>query len=639
MATYNHGHDGTYGDSNYRSGDGEKAPYEYQQTHSVSSPVTDAGKLSDPNDRHHSLQRGLSARQVSMIAIGGAIGTGLIIGTGTALKNAGPASILISYSIVGLIVYVVMAALGEMATWLPAAGGFVPTYDQFEDCTSCGHKSDSLSQEHRIPFATLPPCLNVLSADLLTLVFGQVDPALGFAVGYTYWFKYIITTPNQLTAGALVIQYWCPPERVNPGVFIAIFLVAIIVFNYLGIRFFGELEFWLSSIKVLTILGLIILMIILAAGGGPNHEATGFRYWHNPGAFAEYLAHGSLGKLLAVWSTMVTAVFAFLGTELIGVTVGEAQNPRRNVPRAIKLTFWRIVIFYIVSVFLLGLNVAYNDPLLTGASKKSNSAAASPFVVAIQIAGIKGLPGFLNACILIFVFSAANSDLYIASRTIHGLALKGQASRFLATTDKRGVPVYGLGLSALVCCIAFLNISTNSKLVFGYFVNLVSIFGLLSWITILVSHIYFVRARKAQGVLKSELRYVSPFGMWGSAIALFFCCLIALTKNFTVFIPSASYGRFDYKNFITGYLGIPLYLMQVERSSEVSRPRLTLRRMIAGWKLVKRTKGVTPLTADLYTGKDIIDADEQEWLAREAAEKASGRGPNVVYRHTLGYLF
>ncbi|KAK0322514.1 amino acid transporter [Friedmanniomyces endolithicus] len=638
MATYNHnGRDGTYGDSNYRSGDTEKTPYEYQQTHSVSSPVTDAGKLSDPNDRHHSLQRGLSARQVSMIAIGGAIGTGLIIGTGTALKNAGPASILISYSIVGLIVYVVMAALGEMATWMPAAGGFVPyatRYGKIWEPAYAGmyvlalvqlqllrpqKLSSSLSREHLAYFATLPPWFNVLSVIVLIRDLGQVDPALGFAVGYTYWFKYIITTPNQLTAGALVIQYWCPPERVNPGVFIAIFLVAIIVFNYLGIRFFGELEFWLSSIKVLTILGLIILMIILAAGGGPNHEATGFRYWHNPGAFAEYLAKGSLGKFLAVWSTMVTAVFAFLGTELIGVTVGEAQNPRRNVPRAIKLTFWRIVIFYIVSVFLLGLNVAYNDPLLTGATKKSNSAAASPFVVAIQIAGIKGLPGFLNACILIFVFSAANSDLYIASRTIHGLALKGQAPRFLATTDKRGVPVYGLALSALVCCIAFLNISTSSKLVFGYFVNLVSIFGLLSWITILVSHIYFVRARKAQGVPKSELRYTSPFGMWGSAIALFFCCLIALTKNFTVFIPSASYGRFDYKNFITGYLGIPL--------------------MIAGWKLVERTKGVTPLTADLYTGKDIIDADEQEWLAREAAEKASGRGPNVVYRHTLGYLF
>ncbi|KAK5732159.1 amino acid transporter [Elasticomyces elasticus] len=578
MTTYS---DGTY-PVNSNGYDAEKTPYEYQQPYGSGSPVPhDAGKLSDPDDQGHSLHRGLSARQVSMIAIGGAIGTGLIIGTGTALKTGGPASILISYSIVGIIVYVVMAALGEMATWLPAAGGFVPYATRF------------------------------------------VDPALGFSVGYTYWFKYLITTPNQLTAAALVIQYWCPPDRVNPGVFIAVFLVAIILFNYLGIKFFGELEFWLSSVKVLTIVGLIILMIILTAGGGPNHQVTGFRYWKNPGGFAEYLAEGSFGKFLAVWSTMVTAVFAFLGTELIGVTVGEAQNPRRNVPRAIKLTFWRILIFYIFSVFLLGMNVAYNDPILLNATKQKNSAAASPFVVAIQIAGIKTLPGFLNACILIFVFSAANSDLYIASRTIHGLAIKGQAPRFLAKTDKRGVPYYGLGVSALVCCIAFLNVSTSSTLVFGYFVNLVSIFGLLSWITILVSHIGFRNAIVAQNVPASELRYKSPFGKWGSMVALFFCIVIALTKNFTVFVHSPkTYGNFDYKNFVTGYLGIPLYLI-----------------MIAGYKIIKRSKRVSAHTADLYTGKAIIDADEQEWIAKEQAEKANGTGPSRVYRYTLGWLF
>lgn len=150
---------------------------------------------------------------------------------------------------------------------------------------------------------------------------------------------------------------------------------------------------------------------------------------------------------------MVTAVFAFLGTELVGVTVGEAQNPRRNIPRAIRLTFWRIAIFYICSVFLLGMIVPYDSDQLIWATKQSSSAAASPFVVAIQLAGIKVLPGFLNACILIFVFSAANSDLYIASRTIHGLALKGQSFEFLAITDRRGVPFYSLGLSALICCV------------------------------------------------------------------------------------------------------------------------------------------------------------------------------------------
>ena len=363
-------------------------------------------------------------------------------------------------------------------------------------------------------------------------------------------FKYIIITPNQLTAAALVIQYWLPPEQVNPGVFIAVFLVTIITINYLGIRFFGEIEFWLSSIKVLTIIGLIILCIIIAAGGGPSGEATGFKYYHHPGAFAPYITTGSLGRFCGFWYTFTNAVFAYLGTELVGVTVGEAENPRRNVPRAIKLTFWRILVFYICLVFLLGMVVPYNSKLLAFATDASTSAAASPFVVAIKLAGIKTLPGFLNGCILIFVFSASNSDLYIASRTLHGLALKRQAPQILATTDKRGVPYLALGLSALIACIAFLNVAEDSATVFKYFVNLVSIFGLLTWISILVSHIYFVKARRAQGVDEKSLRYKSPFGLWGSYIALAFCCLVALTKNFYVFTHNEDYGDFDYKDFI-----------------------------------------------------------------------------------------
>ncbi len=415
---------------------------------------------------------------------------------------------MISYSIVGLLCYTVMCALGEMATWLPAAGGFAAYATRF------------------------------------------VDPALGFSLGYTYWFKYIIVTPNQLTAAALVIQYWCPPEQVNPGVFITVFLVAIVTINYLGIRFFGEIEFWLSSIKVLTILGLILLSLIIATGGVPGSPATGFKYYNNPGAFNTYKGDGATGRFTAFWYSFTNAVFAYLGTELVGVTVGEAENPRRNIPRAIKLTFWRILVFYIVLVFLLCMIVPYDSKLLVFATNASTSAAASPFVVAIQIAGIKTLPGFLNGCILIFVFSAANSDLYIASRTIHGLALKHQAPSFLAITDKRGVPYYSLGLSALIACIAYLNVAENAADVFGYFVNLVSIFGLLTWISILVSHVYFVKARKAQGVPEESLRYKSPFGLWGTYVALGFCCLIALTKNFAVFTYDEDYGNFDYKNFI-----------------------------------------------------------------------------------------
>ena len=184
---------------------------------------------------------------------------------------------------------------------------------------------------------------------------------------------------------------------------------------------------------------------------------------------------------------MVTAVFAFLGTELVGVTVGEAQNPRKTIPRAIKLTFYRILVFYVCSILLVGMLVPFNSKELAFANKASTSAAASPFVVAITLSGIPVLPGFLNACFLLFVVSAANSDLYIATRTIYGLAREKKAPAFLAKTNKSGVPVYALAASGIFCLLAYLNVSDDSKVVFTYFVNLVSMFGLLTWISILVS--------------------------------------------------------------------------------------------------------------------------------------------------------
>lgn len=163
------------------------------------------------------------------------------------------------------------------------------------------------------------------------------------------------------------------------------------------------------------------------------------------------------------------ADFAFsLGTELIGVTVGEAENPRKTIPRAIKLTFYRILFFYVLSVLFLGMNVPYDSKDLIFATAQGSKASASPFVVAIKLAGIGGLPGFINGCILLFVFSASNSDLYIATRTIYGLAKDGKAPRFLCKTNKRGVPTYALITCSCFSLLAFMNVSSSSKLIFGY---------------------------------------------------------------------------------------------------------------------------------------------------------------------------
>ncbi|KAH8824838.1 amino acid permease/ SLC12A domain-containing protein [Flagelloscypha sp. PMI_526] len=536
-------------------------------------------------DFKHDLHRGLKARHITMIAIGGAIGTGLIIGTGSALARAGPAPVFISYSIVGFLVYLVMCALGEMAAWLPLGSGFTGYANRF------------------------------------------CDEALGFALGWTYWFKYIIVTPNQLTAGALVIQFWCDRDRVNPGVWITVFLVTILCINYFGIRFFGEFEFWLSSFKVITIVGLILMSLCFALGGGPSHDRKGFRYWKDPGAFNTYIDkhNKDTGRFLAVWSTFVTATFAYLGTELVGVTVGEAQNPRRTIPKAIRLTFYRILIFYILAVFLLGMIVPYNSPALAFATKQSAGASASPFVVAVIEEGVAGLPDVINACILLFVFSASNSDLYIASRTLYGLACEGKAPKIFAKTDKRGVPVVALGTSALFALLAYMNVAADSATVFGYFVNLTTIFGILTWISILVAHIYFVSARRAQGVTDDQMPYTAPLGRAGSIGALIGCCIIAVFKNFNVFTPG-SYGKWDYKNFVTGYLGIPLYLG-----------------MIAGYKIWYKVKngtgsGIRAQDADLFSGKDVIDKQEQEFLENLAAQ-GEGTGWTRIYNRYISWLF
>lgn len=531
----------------------------------------------------HRLKKDLSARHVTMIAIGGAIGTGLIIGTGSALASAGPAAIFIAYTFVGLLVYCVMCSIGEMATYIPLPSGFTGYAERY------------------------------------------VDPALGFAVGYSYLCKYLIICPSQLTAGALVMQYWVLRERVNPGVWITVFLIVIIVINFLGVRFFGEFEFWLSLFKIIVILGLILLMFILMLGGGPNHDRLGFRYWKDPGAFKEFTKgsvhmHGAKGRFVSFALVLVLSVFSFLGTELIVCTIQETRDPRRNVPRAIRLTFYRILVFYVLLVLLLGCCVAYNDPLLLSANKKKTSALALPFVVAIKNAGIKGLPDIINACILMFIISASNSDLYIGSRTLYGLSVTGKAPKIFSRTNSTGVPYVALVFCTAFCGLAYMNCSSLLSTIFGYFVNVVSIFGLITWILILVAHIGFMNALQAQGVDRSTLVYRAPWAPYSTYIALGFCILIALIKNFTVFI-----GEFDYKTFITGYIGIPVYLI-----------------CIVGYKLITRCPRVKSSEADLFTYKDIVDAEEEE-CRREDAEAKAARGDTRdarwYYEHSIGYLF
>ncbi|EGV61627.1 amino acid transporter [Yamadazyma tenuis] len=536
----------------------------------------------------HELKKGLHARHVSMIALGGALGTGLLIGTGSALKVAGPGAILLAYGVVGFVVFMVMSALGEVATFVPLADGFTGYSNRY------------------------------------------VDPALGFACGYVYLFKYLIIPANQLVAGSLTVQYWVSADRLNPGVWITIFLIVILAINILGVRFFGEIEFWLSVLKVITCLGLIILLWVIALGGGPSHDRIGFRFWKEPGAFLIYrnsaqnvVIEGSLGRFVSFVSVLVNAVFAFLGTELCGITFAECRRPRMAIPKAIRLTFYRIVVFYLLSIFFLGMCVSPEDPLLLTAS--GSTASASPFVIAIKNAHISGLDHVINGCIMLFVLSAANSDMYICSRTVYGLAVAGYAPKFFSKTNRMGVPYYGVGLSFLFCLLAYMTVQDSASEVFQYFVNVVSLCGLLAWTSLLIIHIRFMSACKAQGVDRQrDLNYRSPLQPYGSWLALVMCVLIILIKNFTVFLGHP----FPYKTFITGYVVLPVFLL-----------------FYGGFKLFYRTKLINSDEVDLATYKDVVDAEEESWAAEdeeaEALRQANGNPKNWswFYNKIFGWIF
>lgn len=174
---------------------------------------------------------------------------------------------------------------------------------------------------------------------------------------------------------------------------------------------------------------------------------------------------------------MVTAVYSFLGTELVGVTVGEAKHPRLSMPKGIRLTFYRILFFYILSVFLPGMVVPRNSMELVFASRAKASAASSPFVVAIKLAKLQGLDHVVNACLIIFVFSATNSDRYIATRTLYGIAADGNAPKVFCRATKHGVPFVAIGLCISFCGLAYLSVSASASVVFGYLTNVVTIFS------------------------------------------------------------------------------------------------------------------------------------------------------------------
>jgi len=336
---------------------------------------------------------------------------------------------------------------------------------------------------------------------------------------------------------------------------------------------------------------LIILGIVLDLGGGPTHDLLGFRYWKHPGPFVQFHGiSGAKGQFLGWWAVMTQAAFSFIGTEIVAIAAGEAKNPRRNIPRAIKRVYIRICLFYIGGTLIIGLLVPSNS---TGLDLTNGTAASSPFVIAIQNAGIKALPSIINAALLTSAWSAASSDLYTSSRAIYGLSISGNAPKIFAKTSKGGLPYIAISFCALFATLGYMSASggAGAGKVFGWFANMTAVAGLLTWFGICVTYIRFYSGMKAQGIDRTTLPFytrIQPFAAWYALVVILLVCI---TSGWEVFLR----GSWATDTFVTNYL--PLVLFPI---------------MYFGARFYYKKGPVKPEDMDFVSGIAEIEADSYD---------------------------
>lgn len=356
--------------------------------------------------------------------------------------------------------------------------------------------------------------------------------------------------PSEITAAAIVIEYWT--DKVPTAAWIAILWVVIVVLNMLFVKLFGETEFWFASIKVIAICGLIIVGIVIFFGGAPSHDRLGFRYWKNGHAFKEYIVTGASGRFCGFWNAIIRSGFSFImSPELITITAGETEAPRRNVPKATRRFIYRLLFFYILGSLVIGTIVSSdNEHLLNG----SGNVSASPFVIGIQNAGIHALNHIINAVVLTSAWSSGNSFLFAGSRTLYSLAISGQAPKILAYCTPWGVPVFSVLATAAVALLAFLNVSSSSSNVFTWFTNISTVSGFLAWVSILIAYLRWRKAMQFHGVDDTR-PFKTPLQPYTTYICLVFVAILALTNGFQVFVG----GQFNGSDFVAAYITLPLF--------------------------------------------------------------------------------
>ncbi|GAA0076524.1 amino acid permease [Clostridium sp. CTA-5] len=493
------------------------------------------------SQENHELKRSLKARHLNMIAIGGSIGTGIFLAMGDTLHQAGPGGALLAYALVSIMVYFLITSLGEMATYMPTSGSFSSYANRF------------------------------------------IDPALGFALGWNYWYNWAITIAAEMVAGSLIMKYWFP--NVNALFWSILFLAIIVGLNILSSRAYGESEYWFAGIKVVTVLVFLaigILMILGIMGG----EETGF---HN-----YFLADGPFhGGVKSIFSIFLIAGFSFQGTELIGVAAGESENPEKTIPKAIHSIFWRILIFYLGTIIVLGAIIPFTKA----------GVETSPFTMVFEKAGIAGAASLMNAIILTSVLSAGNSGMYASSRMLFSMAKEGMAPKIFSKTNKRGVPINAVILTTLVASACFLTGIFAESTVYVWLVAASGLAGFVAWVGIAVCHYRFRKAFIHQGKNLKDLKYKAILYPFGPILALIMCIIIMLGQGYSCIKPEG----IDWYGLIASYIGIPLFLV-----------------LYIGYKIKHKTKIIPLDDVDLNFSEDnndnTTDLDEVKFDNFQSAE-------------------
>lgn len=507
----------------------------------------------------NTLKRDLKARHLTMIAIGGSIGTGLFVGSGATIAQAGPAGALLSYVIIGIMVYFLMTSLGELAAYLPVSGTFATYGSRY------------------------------------------VDESFGFAIGWNYWYNWAITVAVDLVAAQIVISYWIDTSymiaiggfHISVGLLCcALFLLLIFMLNYISVKGFGEAEFWFSLIKVVTVIVFILLGIamiiniflewfnhasLVNVGGVTKIISTSPSPWQ----IWEIGDAPFVGGFASMIGVAMIVGFSFQGTELIGIAAGESEDPEKNIPKSMKQVFWRILLFYVLAIFVVSLIIPYTDPLLL--RNDATDISVSPFTLVFENAGLLFAAALMNSVILTSVLSAGNSGMYASTRMLYALAKEGKAPKIFASLSKSGVPRMALIATTCVAMLCFLTSMFDDKRVYLWLLNLSGMTGFIAWLGIAISHYRFRKGYIAQGLPLDQLPYRSSLFPFGPIFAFVLCLIITLGQNYEAFLQD----NIDWNGAIATYIGIPLFLV-----------------IMLGYKLVKRTKWVKYENMDFSRLKD-----------------------------------